>query len=57
MNKYRVHYRDNPKTEHEAIRIEVGIHGTLVMWGGTPTNPRIALAWAPGAWVHVELLK
>ncbi len=57
MNTYRVHYRDNPKTEHEAIRIEVGIHGTLVMWGGTPTNPRIALAWAPGAWVHVELLK
>ena len=57
MNTYRVHYANIAHTDHKAIRIEVGIHGTLVMWGGNDATPRIALAWAPGAWVHVELLK
>lgn len=55
VNSYRVHYKDQNPTDHQARRIEVGIHGTLVMWGGTPSEPRISLAWAPGTWVHVEL--
>lgn len=59
VNTYRVYYCDEygneTYTEHQARRIDVGIHGTLVMWGGEANEPRIVLGWAPGTWVHVEL--
>ncbi len=55
MNSYRVHYTDQKPTNHKAMRIEVGINGTLVMWGSDIGKPRIILAWAPGCWMHVEL--
>ncbi len=58
MNTYRVHYDDQDPSNHKALRIDVGAHGTLVMWGsdiGKPRIERIILAWAPGCWTHVEL--
>ena len=56
VNTYRVHYGSKKRyTEHQARRLEIGVHGTLVLWGGKATEPRIVQGWAPGAWVHVEL--
>ncbi len=57
MNTYRVHYDDQDPSNHKALRIDVGAHGTLVMWGGKAAEPRIILAWAPGTWLHVQLVE
>ncbi len=63
MNQYRVYYREgmhvDGHTDHEALRIDVGVHGTLVMWGhagpAQKHRRRIIRAWPPGCWIHVEL--